>query len=141
MAQCHDSHSSIIWTLKIFAKIQLFLGKNQVCLIKMKFLCLRDNVSGIHLNIPVKVWHFRLHFTSQTCLSVNKFESLTFKDVVNHSCLGENECHHPFEPKILTQNFTIIKEKLKEICTSNLGGSFVELFRQTISWPSGNAAY
>ena len=28
-----------------------------------------------------------------------KFESLAFQELVNHSCLGEGECPHPFEQK------------------------------------------
>ena len=28
---------------------------------------------------------------------IKKFESLAFQELVNHSCLGEGECRHPFE--------------------------------------------
>ena len=35
---------------------------------------------------------------NQQIFKIKKFESLAFQELVNHSCLCEDECLHPFEP-------------------------------------------
>ena len=45
-----------------------------------------------------------LELSNRTFFRIKKMESLAFKELVNHSCLGEVECRHPFE-QVLDQKF------------------------------------
>ena len=45
-------------------------------------------------------WEKRVSGAKRSKIFQNKkFESLAFQELVNHSCLGEGECPHPFEEK------------------------------------------
>ena len=48
------------------------------------------------------MWNVSLEPSNRKFFRIKKFESQAFQEQVNHSCLGEGECHHL--NKILTKN-------------------------------------
>ena len=61
----------------------------------------------------------QLEKCNQNFTRINKLESLAFQELVNHSCLGEGECLHPFEPNSdqklkKKSSFPILSEEIFE---------------------------